>query len=61
MKTFAKYKFTKDWTAQRIGNDWLEVTNEYQQFTPSGLNNYVVIGGVGVKARFCEIIQVFEK
>ena len=59
MKTYARYIYTNDITAKRIGNEWHEVTNEYQSRRPSGLCTIVVINGVGVKARHCEIVQVF--
>lgn len=61
MKTYARYTYTADYTAKRIGNGWLEVTKEYMMCYPSGRQNTLVIGGMSVKARHCEIIQVFEK
>ena len=59
MKTYARYIYTQDMTAKRIGNEWIEVTQEYVMCYPSGRQNVVVLRGVAVKARHCEIIQVF--
>ena len=59
MKTFARYIYTQDITAKRVGNGWHEVTKEYMMRYPSGLHNTVVINGVAVKARHCELVQVF--
>jgi hypothetical protein len=59
MKTYARYKYTTDYTAKRIGNRWIEVTREYVMYYPSGRQSVVVLQGVAVKARHCEIIQVF--
>lgn len=61
MKTYARYIYTTDWTAKKIGNGWHEVTKEYLLQYPSGKQNTLVIGGVAVKARHCEIVQVFDK
>lgn len=43
MKTYARYIYTWDMTAKRVGNGWHEVIN-----------------GVAVKARHCEIVQVYD-
>ena len=59
MKTYAKYIYSKDVTARRIGTGWIEVTKEYQQWFPSGRQTVLVLNGLGVKARHCKIIQVF--
>lgn len=59
MKTYARYIYTTDYTAKRVGNGWHEVTKEYMMYYPSGRQNTVVINGVAVKARHCEIVQVF--
>lgn len=59
MKTYARYTYTKDITARRIGNGWIEVTAEYQLWFPSGRQTVLVLNGLVVKAKFCEIIQVF--
>ena len=59
MKTYARYIYTQDMTAKRIGNGWIEVTQEYVMYYPSGRQSVVVLQGVAVKARHCEIIQVF--
>lgn len=61
MATYARYKFTTDRQAKMIGTGWHLVTKEYSMFTPSGLNNYITINGVSVKARHCEVVQVFTK
>ena len=61
MKTYAKYIYTAGWEAQKIGTGWHKVTNERMMRTPSGLNNYITINGVSIKARHCEIVQVFAK
>ena len=61
MKTYARYNFTKGWEAEKIGEGWHEVTAERTMRTPSGLNNYITINGVSVKARHCEVVQVFIK
>ena len=61
LKTYARYKYTTDLTAKRVGNDWHEVTKEYVQYYPSGRHNTLVICGCAVKARHCEIVQVFIK
>jgi hypothetical protein len=59
MKTYVRYKYTTDYTAKRIGNGWIEVTREYVMYYPSGRQSVVVLRGVAVKARHCEIIQIF--
>lgn len=59
--TYAKYNFTYDWKANKIGEGWHLVTNEQIIFTPSGKHTYVTINGMAVKAKFCTIIQVFTK
>ena len=59
MKTYARYIYTQDMTAKRVGNGWHEVTKEYMMYYPSGRQNTVVINGVAVKARHCEIVQVY--
>lgn len=60
MKTYARYIYTWDMTAKRVGNGWHEVTKEYMMYYPSGRQNTVVINGVAVKARHCEIVQVYD-
>ena len=59
MKTYARYIYTQDMTAKRIGNEWIEVTQEYVMYYPSGRQSVVVLRGIAVKARHCEIVQVF--
>ena len=60
MKTYARYTGYKDsFTASRIGNGWYEVTEERKERRPSGLHNMVKINGLWVKARYCELVQVF--
>ena len=61
MKTYARYIYTKDLTAKLVGNEWHEVTKEFMQYYPSGRHNTVVINGMAIKARHCEIVQVFTK
>lgn len=61
MKTYAKYNFTTGWEANKIGEGWYEVTNERTMRTPSGTHQYITINGVSVKARYCEVVQVFTK
>ena len=61
MKTYARYIYTKDLTAKLVGNEWHEVTKEFMQYYPSGRHNTVVINGMAIKARHCEIVQVFVK
>jgi hypothetical protein len=61
MKTYAKYNFSVGREADCLGNKWHEVTDSKMKYTPSGLNEYVTIGGISVKARFCTIVYVFEK
>lgn len=61
MATYARYNFNTGWEATRIGNGWHLVTNTRTMRTPSGLHEYVTINGVAVKARYCEIVYVFEK
>ena len=61
LKTYARYIYTQDFTAKRIGNEWHEVTKEYVQYYPSGRHATVVICGCAVKARHCEIVQVFNR
>ena len=61
MKTYARYTFTAGWEAKKIGEGWHEVTNSKTLRTPSGLNEYITINGVSVKARFCEVVYVFNK
>ena len=61
MKEYARYKYTIGWEANRIGTGYHEVTASKMLRTPSGLNEYITINGVSVKARHCEIVQVFVK
>lgn len=61
MKTYARYLFTTGWEATKIGSGWHEVTNSKHMRTPSGMNEYITLNGVSVKARFCEVVQVFDK
>lgn len=61
MKEYARYKYTTGWEANRIGVGYHEVTASKMLRTPSGLNEYITINGVSVKARHCEIVQVFVK
>ena len=61
MKEYARYKYTTGWEADRIGTGYYEVTASKMLRTPSGLNEYITINGVSVKARHCEIVQVFVK
>lgn len=61
MITYARYIYTTDLTAKRVGNQWHKVTKEYVQYYPSGRHTTIVINGVAVKARHCEIVQVFIK
>lgn len=61
MKTYAKYNFTVGWEANKIGSGWHRVTKEVTLRTPSGINQYVTINGVAVKARHCTVVQVFTK
>ena len=60
MKTYARYKYTTDYTAKRIGTGWHIVEKEYVQYYPSGRHNTLVINGCAVKACHCEIVQVIE-
>ena len=61
MKEYARYKYTTGWEADRIGPGYHEITASKMFRTPSGLNEYITINGVSVKARHCEIVQVFVK
>ena len=61
MVTYARYNFTTGWEATKIGIGWHLVTNERIMRTPSGVHQYITINGVAVKARHCEIVQVFTK
>lgn len=61
MKTYARYNFSTGWEANKIGEGWHEVTNSKMLRTPSGLHEYITINGVSVKARHCEVVQVFVK
>ena len=61
MKEYARYKFTTGWEADRIGVGYHEVTASRTLRTPSGVHEYITINGVSVKARHCEIVQVFVK
>ena len=61
MKEYARYKYTTGWEASRIGTGYHEVTASKMLRTPSVLNEYITINGVSVKARHCEIVQVFVK
>ena len=60
MSTYARYNFTIGREAEKIGADWHLVTNEYTMRTPSGVRQYITINGVSVKARHCEVVQVFH-
>ena len=59
MKTYARYTYTNDSTARMIGNGWHIVEKEYIKHYPSGKHNTITINGVSVKAKYCEIVQVF--
>ena len=61
MSTYAKYNFTTGWEAEKIGEGWHLVTHEKTKRTPSGTHQYITINGVSVKARYCEVVQVFAK
>lgn len=61
MATYARYNFTTGWEANKIGEGWYLVTNEKTLRTPSGVHQYITINGVAVKARHCEVVQVFTK
>lgn len=61
METYARYIYTQDMTAKRVGNGWHKVTKEYMMYYPSGRQNTLVINGVAVKARHCEVVQVITK
>lgn len=61
MATYARYIYTQDMTAKRVGNEWHKVEREYIGYYPSGRQTVVVINGCAVKARLCEVVQVFEK
>lgn len=60
MKTYARYRYTYGVTAQKLGNEWHEVTAEFLQWYPSGRRLTVVVNGMKVKADDCELIQVFD-
>ena len=61
MIAYARYKYYNDFTAKLVGNEWHKVTKEYKEYRPSGLCNIIVINGLGVKEKHCEIVQVFNK
>ena len=61
METYARYIYTQDYTAKRVGSGWHKVSKEYIMRYPSGTHTTIVINGVAVKAKHCEIIQVFVK
>ena len=61
MATYARYNFTTGREANKIGEGWHLVTNEKTLRTPSGVHQYITINGVAVKARHCEVVQVFTK
>ena len=61
LKTYARYTYTMDYTAKRVGNGWHEVTKEYMMYYPSGRQLTIVIDGIAIKARHCEIVQVFVR
>jgi hypothetical protein len=58
IKTYARYTFKNDITAKIVGNGWIEVEREMVKYFPSGRHTVVVIKGVAIKARYCEIVQV---
>lgn len=59
--TYARYNYTNDVAGRQLGNRWYKVTKEYLQYYPSGRQTTLIIGGCAVKARHCEIVQVFVK
>lgn len=61
MKTYARYIPIDEWDRQHRDCAWYEVTKEKTFKSAGGYNDYVVINGKAVKAKQCEIIQVFEK
>ena len=61
MSTYARYNYAVGREANKIGRGWHLVTNEKILRTPSGTHQYITINGVTVKARHCEVVQVFIK
>ena len=59
METYARYKYTQDMTAKRVGSGWHKVTREYMMYYPSGRHTTLVINSVAVKACHCEVVQVY--
>ena len=57
IKTYARYRY-HDGTVNLIGNDWHEITEEKTKYFPSGRHNVVMIKGIAIKARDCEIVQI---
>ena len=57
LKTYARYTYTMDYTAKRVGNGWHEVTKEYMKYYPSGRQLTIVIDALQSKqdiARSCK-------
>lgn len=61
MSIYAKYNFKVGFEAKKIGEGWHEVTNSRTVRTLSGWHEYITINGVSVKAKFCEVVYVFNK
>ena len=59
--TYARYIYTNDFIGKKLNNKWYKVSKEYMTWYPSGRHTTLVIDGVAVKARHCEIVQVFTK
>ena len=59
MKTYARYTYNNDSTAKMLGNRWHIVEKECIKYYPSGQHNTITINGISVKAKYCEIVQVF--
>lgn len=66
MKTYARckrniYKVLSDEVLIPAG-EWFEVHHEYMMCRPSGKQNMLFTNeGIAVKARDCEIVQVFTR
>ena len=58
--TYARYRYTTDHVAHRIGVGWHKVEKEYMQYYPSGRHTTIIIKGLAVKACHCDVVQVIE-
>ena len=61
MLTYARYKYKNDVMGKVLGTEWYLVTSERMTYYPSGRHNTLIINGYAVKAKHCDVVQIFIK